>query len=215
MDLNYTIPSILCALGFGLVLAAGMLDDKMSKHGNTKATTSTTETDKQTTQRLFHCSRTEISDVVNKGSPGQFKPKGLWFTYSKTEWIKFASTNGQLYKKGEKLFVYSITFSSKPKMFVVKDSEHVKSLCDKICTREPSRTPGKFISSLDWDILQKEGFDGVQLLQGAMDMIKEITCKQPDDTLSCELILQQFDVDSGCLWNVDKVVLKKEGTVTV
>jgi hypothetical protein len=205
MDLNYAIPSFLCVLGFGLVIVAGLAPSIPGKSPTTnfeRQKSSMSSDTKRDEMTLYHYSRVKLDKLVYRGPPGGPKPDGLWFSYSKKDWLDHSIDEWDNYKKGDKLHLYSITFSKIPKLFVVKTEEDVKALCNKAASNR----------SIDWDILEKEGFEGVQLMPGAIEIIRKMYRNKKSD---CLVVLWNFDIDSGCLWNIDKVKLKYEETVTV
>lgn len=212
MDINYTIPAVLSALGFGLCFLAGMIETSRVKESYNRAASNVGSnkhgSDKQV--MLYHYSREKIvGKLQSTKTPGNTnKPGGLWYAFSKKAWISFATSTMPLYKKGELLYLYSVNFVGDPKILRVKTYEDAVNLCSKISTGKMIMRNGKSLENVDWNALKNKGFDGIELSPGVMSNIQAKHPKLTNGNVTCMDILYEFAIDSGCVWNVDKIELK-------
>jgi hypothetical protein len=218
MDINFGFPAILCALGFGLIFVAGAIPETTNNTGKTsspaKSTINNSGRDKQI--KRYHYSRTPIVGSLKNTNKHDTSPSGLWYAFDKNTWLQYCRDEDKIYKKGEKLYLYSISFKHDPKLFTVNNYEEALGLCANKTFIKEKKYDDMKMTLVDWGAMKTAGYDGIELRPGVIAQLDKNAIKsKAKKDVYCVDTLRWFSVDSGCLWNVDTVVLKEEGTVTV
>lgn len=201
MDLNFGIPAVLCTIGFGLVIVAGMFTT--TPPTSSSAIPTKYKPKKHETER-YHVSKVKIDRIrsVDPGFKFTLKPTGLWYVFTKTRWIEWArSAMKDAFKKNDVVYLYRLKFTKPSNILIVDSLQKAKDLCKQLVSSTAR--------AYNWNKLKQQGYDGVEIYDDVLDaMFRE-------DGDDCLLMLQSFDISSGCLWNVENVKVELIETIKI
>jgi hypothetical protein len=209
MDSNVTIPAFLSVMGFGLVIVAGMftaMPSTVPMSSSSSPPTKETPKQQQTVTERYHVSKKKLGKLVITDPNTKFtlKPTGLWYAFTKTRWIEWGSSVvDDMFKKNDIVYLYRLQFSKPPNIYIVDSLKKAKDLCKQI-TSGHDMTP-----RYNWNKIKQQGYDGVEIYEDVLDAIFG------EDGDSCLLMLQSFDISSGCLWNVENVKVELIETIKI
>lgn len=191
MDGNVGMAIAMYVLGVGLIIADSIFalrrDTSIYKEREPRIAAD---------RHVYHVSVKRIDKLTNPSFvDADDKPPGLWYTFTKNGWIDYYGT--KQYK-----YLYTLRVSSSAKLYTIDSVEKAATLCKEIVVGKTAH--GQDI--VDWKVVRSK-YDGVEIKDGVVEKLK-IAIKTPEYKVtgfSCMKIFALFDVESGCIWNLNKV----------
>lgn len=131
-----------------------------------------------------------------------FKPVGLWYGFG-ISWVEWQVDNmTENFKKNP--FLHSITLSADCNLYKIKSLVDLSDMIRRYQLHKVPITDSGFV----WKKLRDDGYDGIEVRN--FHSMKWTIYEMPAEfELSCFLWFHGLDCDSGCIWNVDKIVSSK------